>query len=223
VTAEKTLAGVDRTCGRGRAPTPRPRPRPQVRSTPAKVFSAVTGFFYNPKREGALGSGLSCGVLETSCGKETHGEYGDVYSRGKFYGNVLGVLGLRRLGPVSTFGQRAATSSSQAAKGGSRRLYRAVEPEEVADLRATGQFRPSPTGSESKYFYGSRKEAARFARAMNAQGYRYNRITSGVFDPDLLGRLGRPLLSGAERGESFTVPNQLLPQIRRTRVQWRRP
>jgi hypothetical protein len=58
---------------------------------------------------------------------------------------------------------------------------------------------------------------------MNGQGYSYNRITSGVFDSDVLGALERPLLTGAERGESFTIANELLPRIRSPRVHRRRP
>ena len=59
---------------------------------------------------------------------------------------------------------------------------------------------------------------------MNAQGYNYNRITSGVFNSDVLEALERPLLSGAERGEECTLADELLPpSIRKPRAHWRRP
>ena len=150
----------------------------------------------------------------------------ETYQKGKaFYGSTeaqIASLFVPGLG-VTKVGRAASFLGRGASNGGSRRLYRAVEPGEAADVKSAKQFRPSPTGSESKYFYGSRKEAVRFARAMNENGFNYNRITSGRFDSDLLGRMQRPLLTGVERGESFTVPNELLSRIGRPRTLFRRP
>jgi RHS repeat-associated protein len=113
-------------------PTARPAPRPVVRAQSpnvgqrllkvrSDVNSAISGYLFNPKRDGALGAGLTCGLLGKSCDKDTHDRYQDVYSRGKVYGTVLSYTGLRVLRLLqhgSRPGQRAINSGSQATKAG---------------------------------------------------------------------------------------------------------
>jgi hypothetical protein len=42
-------------------------------------------------------------------------------------------------------------------------LWRVVDPAELADIRRSGRFNASPTGSEGKYFWGSYEDAMQYA------------------------------------------------------------
>ena len=48
---------------------------------------------------------------------------------------------------------------------------------------------------------------------MNAQGYSYDAITSGVFSRDLQRSFETYPLVGVERGLGYALPNELLPRI----------
>jgi RHS repeat-associated protein len=158
-------------------PTARPAPRPVVRAQSpnvgqrllkvrSDVNSAISGYLFNPKRDGALGAGLTCGLLGKSCDKDTHDRYQDVYSRGKVYGTVLSYTGLRVLRLLqhgSRPGQRAINGGSQATKGAPRGQF------SIRNWDDYPQGVPRPTG-ELRLRTGAEYDRARSAaNQVNAQ------------------------------------------------------
>lgn len=103
-------------------------------------------------------------------------------------------------------------ATEEAGSGGAQ-LFRAVEDPEAADLANTGPYRPSPTGSEYKGFFETQARAERFAGSMNAQGFAYNTITSGVVPNDLMSELPFTDLVGNESGRAYLAPNESLSRI----------
>ena len=57
-----------------------------------------------------------------------------------------------------------------AAKSGTT-LYRAVGPDELADLQKLGRYRVPPGGTEGKYFFETSEQASNFARMMGDKPY----------------------------------------------------
>ncbi|MFV0317866.1 MAG: hypothetical protein ACK5O2_13015, partial [Microthrixaceae bacterium] len=54
--------------------------------------------------------------------------------------------------------------------GTGQRIYRAVEPDELADLMGSGQYRNIPGIGDGKYFFPTRQQADAFAEMMTKRG-----------------------------------------------------
>ena len=91
-------------------------------------------------------------------------------------------------------------------------IHRVVQDEELADIQSTGIFRPSPYGSEGKYFSSTPEGAASYAQ----QAYnRYNdppytlvesSIPSEFLTPDMRVNVDRGI-------DTYVIPNDLLPYL----------
>lgn len=87
-----------------------------------------------------------------------------------FQGRRVAVM---RVEPQSVVSRRLSTlriSLSRAAKEGTT-VYRAVGPNELADLRNLGRYRVPPGGAEGKYFFETPEQASNFARMMGDKPY----------------------------------------------------
>ena len=78
-------------------------------------------------------------------------------------------LGMNALGaaiPFATGLGKGYKAAKRASKSGDDLvdLYRAVGPEELADIQKTGKFNPSPFGSEGKYFTTSGQQASTYSK-----------------------------------------------------------
>lgn len=97
-----------------------------------------------------------------------------------------------------------ASDSLLAARGGGRTLYRAVGPDELADIQAAGRYRVPSGGTEGKYFFETPEQASNFARMMGDQPYT---TTSVRVSPSQLGR-GQPINPAREGpGYFFNAPD----------------
>jgi len=91
---------------------------------------------------------------------------------------------------------------------GSRTLFRAVGEAELADIEAMGVYRIAGNAMEYyKPFFGSAKEALKYAALMQEAGYGEFTITSGRFSTGIL------TVSGDVGGEGFAyyIPEWALP------------
>ncbi|MCL2779858.1 MAG: hypothetical protein FWD73_17845 [Polyangiaceae bacterium] len=95
---------------------------------------------------------------------------------------------------------------------GATRLFRAVSPAELADIQATGGFRPSPTGLEGKYFSTTAEGAAQYARmAVSGFGDAPYTLVETTMPSGTA-----PLAPFVDRGiPTVVVPNTSLPDLGR--------
>jgi hypothetical protein len=103
----------------------------------------------------------------------------------------------------------AAQAGDLAAGGGLATLYRAVGPEELADIEGTGQYRPAPSGIGGKYFFPTKAQAENFQDLLAKSGQGSTCITSGCIPTSLL--RGVDVIQPAGEGPAYFVPNELLP------------
>jgi RHS repeat-associated protein len=89
------------------------------------------------------------------------------------------------------------------------RIFRAIEPAELADLEFSGQYRPGP-GNEGKYFFPTRAQAKVLANEILPG--RQMCISSGCIDSSVLAEL--PKINIAGEGQAWFIPNELLPFIK---------
>lgn len=90
------------------------------------------------------------------------------------------------------------------ARGGGRTLYRAVGPDELADIQAAGRYRVPAGRTEGKYFFETPEQASNFARMIGDQPYT---TTSVRISPSQLGG-GQPINPAGEGpGYFFSTPN----------------
>ena len=92
--------------------------------------------------------------------------------------------------------------------GGKTEVWRAVEPEELADLIGSGKYRPGP-GNEGKYFFPTKAQAKNLAD--NILPGRKFCITSGCIDSSVLAKIDKIYPAG--EGQAWFIPNELLPYI----------
>jgi hypothetical protein len=99
-----------------------------------------------------------------------------------------------------------ATNATKA--GGKTEIWRAVEPDELADLIGSGKYRPGP-GNEGKYFFPTKAQAKNLAD--NILPGRKFCITSGCIDSSVLAKIDKIYPAG--EGQAWFIPNELLPYI----------
>jgi hypothetical protein len=92
--------------------------------------------------------------------------------------------------------------------GGKTEIWRAVEPDELADLIGSGKYRPGP-GNEGKYFFPTKAQAKNLAD--NILPGRKFCITSGCIDSSVLAKIDKIYPAG--EGQAWFIPNELLPYI----------
>lgn len=96
--------------------------------------------------------------------------------------------------------------------GTGQRIYRAVEPDELADLVGSGQYRNIPGIGHGKYFFPTRQQADAFAEMMTKRGMGGPYCTtSGCIPADLLRQIER--ITPAGEGAAYYIPDSLLPYI----------
>lgn len=101
------------------------------------------------------------------------------------------------------------TRFGMATKGGGKtEIWRAVEPDELADLIGSGKYRPGP-GNEGKYFFPTKAQAKNLAD--NILPGRKFCITSGCIDSSVLAKIDKIYPAG--EGQAWFIPNELLPYI----------
>jgi RHS repeat-associated protein len=91
---------------------------------------------------------------------------------------------------------------------GSCTLYRAVGDAELADIQATGAYRPHPGGVEGKYFYLTARQASNFARMSHDNyGSGPSTLTSARYPR---GKLPEPVYPAGE-GEVYFLEGDAFP------------
>ena len=97
------------------------------------------------------------------------------------------------------------------------RLFRSVEPDELADIIRTGSYRALPW-QNGKYFFPTRQQADDFAEMMTKRGIGGPYCTtSGCFPRALL---DDPIPLAAE-GPAHFIPTERLPEMRDVRIDGR--
>lgn len=92
-----------------------------------------------------------------------------------------------------------------------QRIFRAVEPDELADLAGTGAFRTAP-GLEGKYFWPTRGQADDFAAmARKADMGGPYCVPSGCIPANVLRRIESVPMDGL--GPAYFIPEEYLPLI----------
>lgn len=92
------------------------------------------------------------------------------------------------------------------------RIYRAVEPDELADLMGSGQYRNIPGIGDGKYFFPTHAQAEAFADMMTKRGMGGPYcVTSGCIPANVLRQVDR--ISPAGEGAAYYIPEGLLPYI----------
>jgi hypothetical protein len=87
-------------------------------------------------------------------------------------------------------------------------VYRAVPPNELADIQLTGTYRLLPGGGEVKYFYPSIEQAYKVQTLFRNLGNQKYTVTSGFFT---LRELGMPRRAAGE-GPFYAVEGKYLPK-----------
>jgi RHS repeat-associated protein len=124
------------------------------------------------------------------------------YGFGSNLGYWYGVGATALLGGGEAAGaDAAATEGEQAAI-----LYRAVEPEELADIEATGSYRVPEGIGEGKYFYPTPEQASNFAEMNPGRSYT---LTWGEFSPDVLKASWSDTV--AREGLAYFIPSEYFP------------
>jgi hypothetical protein len=83
-----------------------------------------------------------------------------------------GRLGLTvRLGAATEVVRKSLLAGFGVAAKGGKTLYRAVGPEELADIQKVGGYRVKSGMAEGKYFFDTPEQASNFARMMGKQPY----------------------------------------------------
>ena len=104
-----------------------------------------------------------------------------------------------------------ATSIAPAVEGGVPRIYRAVGPEEAADISEAGVYR-TVAGQEGKYFFPTKGQADNIAGMFTAHGMGGPyRITSGSIPAAILNQ-ATPIENAGE-GAGYFIQDDLLPAI----------
>lgn len=106
------------------------------------------------------------------------------------------------------------SSSSVVATNSGQRVFRAVEPDELADLASSGQFRLGgwAEGLEGKYFWPTQTQADDFAAMMTKAeiGGPYC-VTSGCIPSNVLSRIQAVPMDGL--GPAYFIPEEYVPLI----------
>ncbi len=93
-----------------------------------------------------------------------------------------------------------------------QRIFRAVEPDELADLMGSGQYRNIAGIGDGKYFFPTRQQADAFAEMMTKRGMGGPYCTtSGCMPSNLLRQVER--ISPAGEGAAYYIPESMLPYI----------
>ena len=113
-----------------------------------------------------------------------------------------------------SFGYECASARTTAPRfvatkgGGKTEIWRAVEPDELADLIGSGKYRPGP-GNEGKYFFPTKAQAKNLADNI-LPGTKFC-ITSGCIDSSVLAKIDKIYPAG--EGQAWFIPNELPPYI----------
>lgn len=129
----------------------------------------------------------------------------------------LGKLALSTLGSKLA-GLRAAGLSADiegftlVPSGTGLRIFRAVEPDELADLLGSAQYRNIPGVGDGKYFFPTPQQADTFAEMMTTRGMGGPYCTTlGCIPAHVMGQIER--ITPAGEGAAYFVPDTLLPYI----------
>lgn len=87
-----------------------------------------------------------------------------------------------------------------------------MEPDELADLMGSGQYRNIPGIGDGKYFFPTHAQAEAFADMMTKRGMGGPYcVTSGCIPANVLRQVDR--ISPAGEGAAYYIPEGLLPYI----------
>lgn len=96
-------------------------------------------------------------------------------------------------------------------RGEGQRIFRAIEPDELADLADLGAFR-TVAGLEGKYFWPTQAQAGEFAEMMTKRGMGGPYcIASGCIPARVLRQIEAVLMDGL--GSAYFIPEEYLPLI----------
>lgn len=91
-------------------------------------------------------------------------------------------------------------------------LFRAVDSVEADSITSTGQFLPSPNGTEYKGFFFQQSDAANFGAVQASRGGPSTTVVSGTAPTDLVN--SSPPHSAATEGPGVLIKNENLPQVK---------
>jgi RHS repeat-associated protein len=91
-------------------------------------------------------------------------------------------------------------------------LFRAVDSTEAQSISDTGQFLPSPNGTEYKGFFNTAEGAQNFSAAQSAAGGPETTVVSGAAPTGLVN--SSPVHSAATEGPGVLIHNDNLPQVK---------
>ena len=83
--------------------------------------------------------------------------------------------------------------------------YRAVSEEELYGINDAGEFQPSPTGSESKYFFDTEGQAWDFGNRMYGEG------NFGIVQGNFPSSVPIEVINPATEGPGFVIQTPYLP------------
>ncbi len=107
---------------------------------------------------------------------------------------------------VAEFGETAGAAADVAeAEEEAVTGYRAVSDEELYNINDSGEFQPSPTGSEGKYFFDSEGQAWDFGNRMYGEG------NFGVVQGNFPSSSPIEIINPATEGPGFVIQNPFLP------------
>jgi hypothetical protein len=92
----------------------------------------------------------------------------------------------------------------QAARDGTTTLYRAVKPDELADLQEVGPYRVPPGGAEGKRFFYTPEQVSNFAQLTGDQPYTTTSVEASAAEP-MAGEAYAPL--GEGQAVFFATPD----------------
>lgn len=114
---------------------------------------------------------------------------------------------LAKAGRTATTSARSLVTPSSAGQ----RIFRAVEPDELADLAGSGAFRTAP-GLEGKYFWPTQAQADDFAAMASKAGMGGPYCTaSGCIPANVLRQIEAVPMDGL--GPAYFIPEEYLPLI----------
>ena len=90
-------------------------------------------------------------------------------------------------------------------------LFRAVDANEAQSISETGQFLPSPNGTEYKGFFNTADSAEQFGAQQLKNGGPGTTVVSGSAPTDLVN--SSPVHQAAGEGPGVLIKNENLPQV----------
>jgi RHS repeat-associated protein len=105
-----------------------------------------------------------------------------------------------------------AAGEAESVGAGTTSLFRAVDATELESIQGTGQFLPSPSGTEYKGFFNTAEGAQSFSNLQSSSGGSPTTVVGATAPTDLVN--SSPVHQAAQEAPGVLIKNENLPQVK---------